>query len=85
MIRHDYEVMQLKFSRCYTRTQYFNQQRRIPFRLKDASRHTGLRGDKNTRALLSIASGLPFRAGVAMTGAKALIRPNHCGTAEAVP
>jgi hypothetical protein len=38
---------------------------------------------KNTRALLSIASGLPFRAGIAITGAKqAAEKPNSLkGTA----
>jgi hypothetical protein len=40
---------------------------------------------KNTRALLSIASGLPFRAGIAITGAKALIISGLCGTTEVVP
>jgi hypothetical protein len=40
---------------------------------------------KNTRAQLSIASGLPFRAGIAITGAKALIISGHSGTTKVVP
>ena len=73
MIRHDHEVMQLKFSCCYIRTQYFNQQRRIPFRLKDASRHTGLGGGKKypcaTKDYFRVA--IPRR--YCLAGAKALI------------
>ena len=40
---------------------------------------------KNTRELLSIASGLAFLAGIAMAGAKALIILGPYGTTEVVP
>jgi hypothetical protein len=40
---------------------------------------------KNTRALLSIASELVFRAGFAMAGAKAQFFLFVCGTTKVVP
>jgi hypothetical protein len=40
---------------------------------------------KNTRSLLSIASELAFRAGMAMAGAKALIIFAFYGTTKVVP
>jgi hypothetical protein len=40
---------------------------------------------KNTRSLLSIASELAFRIGLAIAGAKALVNYGFDGTTEVVP
>jgi hypothetical protein len=61
--------MQFEFSGRFVRTQNINQKSSVAFRLQYALGHAGLRCGKNTRVLLSTASGLAFLAGFAMTAA----------------
>src|ERR1039457_2059355 len=46
MVWHDYEIMQLEFSRRHIRSQHVDEQRRVPLRLQQGSAHAHFRRNK---------------------------------------